>query len=43
MPRSFAAARDVVGRLDRTALAEGRAITRRLAARLLDNGDAPGE
>lgn len=43
IPRSFAAARQVVDRLDRAALREGRAITRRLAARLLDNGDAEGE
>ncbi len=43
MPRSFAAAGALVDRLDRAALREGRAITRRLALRLLDNDDAPGE
>ncbi len=36
MNRSFAAAADLVGRLDAEALSEGRAVTRRLAARLLD-------
>lgn len=40
--RSFAAARDAVDRLDRAALAEGRAVTRALAAQLLDN-PGPGE
>lgn len=35
--RSFAAAQGVVDRLDRAALAEGRAVNRALAARLLDN------
>ncbi|HMB14030.1 MAG TPA: DnaA/Hda family protein [Roseovarius sp.] len=35
--RSFAAARETVEALDRAALAHGRAITRRLAARVLDN------
>ncbi len=34
--RSFAAAQEIVDRLDRAALAEGRAVTRTLAARLLD-------
>ena len=34
--RSFAAAQDIVDRLDRAALSEGRAINRALAARLLD-------
>lgn len=34
--RSFAGARDIVRRLDRAALSEGRPITRTLAARLLD-------
>ena len=43
MPRSFATAGEIVDRLDRAALREGRAITRRLAARLLDNGDGEGE
>jgi chromosomal replication initiation ATPase DnaA len=38
--RSFAAAQDVVDRLDSAALSEGRPVTRTLAARLLDN--APG-
>jgi chromosomal replication initiation ATPase DnaA len=40
--RSFAAARDVVDRLDRAALSEGRPVSRALAARLLDNPE-PGE
>ena len=35
--RSFAAARDIVERLDRAALAEARPVNRALAARLLDN------
>ncbi|HKK85968.1 MAG TPA: DnaA/Hda family protein [Roseovarius sp.] len=38
--RSFAAARDVVERLDSTALATGRPINRALAAKVLDNLDA---
>lgn len=38
--RSFDAARETVEALDRAALAQGRAITRSLAARVLDN---PGE
>lgn len=36
MDRSFAAARDLVARLDALALAEGRAVTRQLAGTLLD-------
>jgi len=40
--RSFAAAHAIVDRLDRAALAEGRPVTRTLAARLLDNTSAPG-
>lgn len=36
MPRSFAAAADLVARLDAEALAEGRAISRGLALRVLD-------
>ena len=36
MDRSFAAARELVARLDALALAEGRPVTRALAARLLD-------
>jgi chromosomal replication initiation ATPase DnaA len=42
MPRSFAAAADLVARLDAEALAEGRAVTRALAQRILDSmaGDA---
>lgn len=40
MERSFAAARDLVARLDATALAQGRPITRQLAAALLDRPDA---
>lgn len=36
MDRSFAAAQDLVRRLDEEALSEGRAVTRRLAARLLE-------
>jgi chromosomal replication initiation ATPase DnaA len=39
--RSFAAARDIVERLDRAALAEARPVNRALAARLLDN-TSPG-
>ena len=38
MDRSFAAAQDLVRRLDAEALAEGRAVTRRLAAQLLADG-----
>ncbi len=37
MERSIAAARDLVARLDRLALAEGRGITRQLAAEILDS------
>ncbi len=37
MDRSFAAARDLVARLDAASLAEGRAVTRALAAALLDS------
>lgn len=40
--RSFAAAQEVVERLDAAALAEGRPVNRALAARLLDNAP-PGE
>ncbi len=40
MDRTFAAAGHLVERLDRAALAEGRTLTRALAARLLD-ADAP--
>jgi len=40
--RSLAAARDIVERLDRAALAGGRPVNRALAARLLDN-TSPGE
>ena len=40
--RSFAAAQDVVERLDRAALSEGRAVTRALAQRLLDKPDSRG-
>ena len=36
LPRSLAAAQDFVARLDREALAEGKPVGRRLAARLLD-------
>jgi hypothetical protein len=36
MDRSFAAARDLVAALDALALAEGRPVTRALAAALLD-------
>jgi chromosomal replication initiation ATPase DnaA len=39
--RSFAAARDIVERLDRAALAEARPVNRALAVRLLDN-TSPG-
>lgn len=37
--RSFAAAADIVGRLDSAALAQGRKINKQLARDLLDNGD----
>jgi chromosomal replication initiation ATPase DnaA len=37
MDRSFAAARDIVARLDAASLAEKRPVTRGLAAKLLDN------
>jgi chromosomal replication initiation ATPase DnaA len=37
--RSFAAAADIVGRLDSAALAQGRKINKALAAELLDNRD----
>jgi len=37
MPRSFAAAAELVARLDAEALAEGRAVTRLLAQRILDS------
>ena len=37
LPRSLAAAQDFVARLDREALAEGKPVGRRLAARLLDS------
>lgn len=40
MPRSIGAARAVVAALDARALAEGRPVTRALAAELLDSGDA---
>lgn len=40
MERSFDAVRELASRLDKAALAEGRAVTRRLAARVLDE-DAP--
>jgi chromosomal replication initiation ATPase DnaA len=40
--RSFAAARDIVDRLDRAALAEARPVGRALAARLLDKGGPDG-
>ena len=40
MPRSFDAARQLVEDLDREALSQGRAITRRIAATVLDNTDA---
>ena len=39
--RAFAAAHDIVERLDRAALSEGRPVTRALAARLLDNDAGP--
>ncbi len=42
MERSFSAARDIVDRLDRRALAEGRPITRALAAEILDIDPAGG-
>ena len=40
MERSIAAARELVARLDRRALAEGRAVTRSLAAGILDDARA---
>lgn len=40
--RSFEAAADVVARLDRAALAQGQAVTRALARRVLDNDGADG-
>ena len=40
--RAFSAAHDVVERLDRAALAEGRPVTRALAARLLDKPESGG-
>ncbi|MFD1911722.1 AAA family ATPase [Halodurantibacterium flavum] len=42
MERSFGAARDLVERLDRAALAQGRAVTRNLAAEVLDSAEPPG-
>ncbi|NCO22712.1 MAG: chromosomal replication initiator DnaA [Rhodobacterales bacterium] len=42
MNRSFAAARDLVTRLDALSLAEQRPITKPLAARVLDNDEATG-
>ena len=42
MDRTFAAAGEIVERLDRAALAEGRTLTRALAARLLDR-DPPAD
>ncbi len=42
MDRSFAAAGEIVDRLDRIALAEGRTLTRALAARLLERAP-PGD
>jgi len=42
MDRSFAAARDVVARLDALSLAEKRPITKPLAARVLDNAGGSG-
>ncbi|MDX2485391.1 MAG: DnaA/Hda family protein [Pseudodonghicola sp.] len=41
MDRTFAAAEAIVERLDRAALAEGRTLTRVLAARLLDSDSPP--
>jgi chromosomal replication initiation ATPase DnaA len=40
MDRSFAAARDLVARLDARALAQGRPVTRALAAEMLDRDQA---
>ena len=40
MERSFAGAQDLVDALDKSALAEGRAVTRALAAKVLDNQGA---
>lgn len=42
MDRSFAAAREIVARLDAASLAQKRPISRQLAGRLLDDGGAPG-
>jgi chromosomal replication initiation ATPase DnaA len=42
MDRSFAAARDLVARLDALALAEGRPVTRALASALLDRPGGSG-
>lgn len=42
LPRSLAAAEAFVARLDRAALAQQRAVTRPLAARLLDNEEPEG-
>jgi chromosomal replication initiation ATPase DnaA len=42
MRRSFAAAADIVARLDALALTERRPITTRLAARILDNPETSG-
>jgi len=39
MPRSFAAAADIVAALDRAALAQKRPVTRALAAEILDKSD----
>lgn len=41
--RSFAAARDIVERLDRSSLARKRPITRHMASELLDNSDVDSE
>ncbi len=43
MERSFAAAADIVARLDAAALARKQAITQRLASEVLDSKDADGE
>ncbi len=42
MDRSFAAAQDIVSRLDRTALATGRRISEKLASELLDKAAPDG-
>jgi chromosomal replication initiation ATPase DnaA len=42
MDRSLAGARALVERIDRAALAENRALTRALAARVLDNPSETG-